>query len=108
MFLLILLMSFGSFGLGRLSVQNTGEKAKIQKESFLVGVGNSASVSPKNGLKTGQNEKMGQVIASKNGSKYHDPWCPGASQISQGNKVIFESEDIAMSAGYTRASNCPK
>ncbi len=46
------------------------------------------------------------VVASKNGTKYHYPWCSGAKQISEQNKITFNSTEEARKAGYTPASNC--
>lgn len=46
------------------------------------------------------------VVASKNGTKYHYPWCPGAKQISEKNKVTFASIEEARAKGYAPASNC--
>ena len=48
----------------------------------------------------------GQVVASKNGTKYHYPWCAGAKQISPQNLITFNSIEEARAAGYTPASNC--
>jgi len=47
-----------------------------------------------------------QVVASKNGTKYHLPTCAGAKQISDKNKVTFGSIEEARAKGYTPASNC--
>ncbi len=46
------------------------------------------------------------VVASKNGTKYHYPWCAGAKQISDKNKITFNSIAEARASGYTPASNC--
>lgn len=46
------------------------------------------------------------IVASKNGTKYHYPWCSGAKQISDKNKITFKSIEEARKAGYTPASNC--
>lgn len=48
----------------------------------------------------------GQLVASKNGTKYHYPWCAGAKQISEKNLITFKSVEEARAAGYTPASNC--
>ena len=48
----------------------------------------------------------GQVVASKNGTKYHFPWCSGAKTISEANKIYFNSIEEAGAAGYTPAANC--
>ncbi|MCA9367941.1 deoxyribonuclease I, partial [Candidatus Kaiserbacteria bacterium] len=47
------------------------------------------------------------VIASKNGTKYHLPSCPGASQIKEANRLEFASIAQARAAGYEPAKNCP-
>lgn len=46
-------------------------------------------------------------VASRNGTKYHLPWCPGASTIKPENIIVFETEAQAQSAGYGPAANCP-
>jgi hypothetical protein len=51
-------------------------------------------------------ESGGQVVASKSGAKYHYPWCAGAKQISEKNKITFNSITEARAAGYTPATNC--
>ena len=46
------------------------------------------------------------VVVSKNGSKYHLLWCPGAKQMKEENKIFFETSEEAQSAGYEPAANC--
>ncbi len=48
----------------------------------------------------------GSVVASKNSTKYHLPWCSGAKTIKEENKIWFTSEEKAIAAGYTKAGNC--
>ncbi len=48
----------------------------------------------------------GRVVGSSKGTKYHFPWCPGASQIKEENKIWFTTEKDAQDAGYTKAGNC--
>ncbi len=48
----------------------------------------------------------GRVVASKNSTKYHYPWCGGAKQISPQNLIVFNSIEEARKAGYTPAANC--
>jgi len=50
--------------------------------------------------------KESYVIASKNGTKYHFPWCSGAKRISEENKIVFASNTEAKEAGYEPSSNC--
>ncbi|MDB9944483.1 hypothetical protein OAD26_00590, partial [bacterium] len=46
------------------------------------------------------------VVGSINGTKYHLPWCPGAQQMKEENKIVFETQEQAREAGYTPAGNC--
>ena len=49
----------------------------------------------------------GKYVGSKNGTKYHIPYCPGAKQMKEENKVWFASKEEAASRGYSPAANCP-
>ncbi|OHA57405.1 MAG: hypothetical protein A2114_00680 [Candidatus Vogelbacteria bacterium GWA1_51_14] len=49
----------------------------------------------------------GDIVASKQGSKYHLSSCPGAKQIKAENRVVFPSAAAARAAGYEPAANCP-
>jgi hypothetical protein len=46
------------------------------------------------------------VVASRSGTKYHLPTCPGAKQIKETNKIVFSSTAEAKAAGYSAAANC--
>lgn len=50
--------------------------------------------------------EAGSVVASKSGTKYHLPWCPGAKSIKEENKIWFSTAAEAENAGYTKAANC--
>ncbi len=50
--------------------------------------------------------EQGKYVASKSGTKYHLPWCAGAKQIKEENKIWFVSKEEAEKAGYTPAANC--
>lgn len=107
----ILLVGLSSFGLGRLSVstaQNSGvviEKVLQTTENTVsqqaAGVSKSQVATPSKNM-----QKSGQYVASKNGSKYYFPWCGGANNISETNKIWFETVEDAKSKGYLPASNC--
>lgn len=45
-------------------------------------------------------------VASKNGARYHYPWCSGAQNIKEENKLWFATKEAAEAAGYTPAQNC--
>ncbi len=49
-----------------------------------------------------------RVVASKASKtkKYHHPWCAGASQIKEANRLWFPTALAAQQAGYTLAGNC--
>lgn len=108
--ILIILVGFGGFGLGRLSVSEE-QKFPISIKNVET---NTLSANALTGLENvEQNGEVGnvvneggQVVASKNGTKYHYPWCSGAKSISDKNKIFFASIEEAKKAGYTPASNC--
>jgi len=49
----------------------------------------------------------GKVLGSVNSDKYHLPDCPEAKQISEKNKIWFDSPEEAEKASYKPAANCP-
>ena len=101
----ILMVGFASFGLGRLSMlYQKREGVTITPSLSSVALGHLPLA--KGEVMEGVVNPGGFVVASKTGTKYHFPWCGGASQISEKNKVIFASVEEARKAGYTPASNC--
>ena len=54
----------------------------------------------------GETKSVGMYVASKNGTKYHFPWCSGAKSISEVNKIWFNSVEEARASGYAPAANC--
>lgn len=101
--LVILLVGLVSFGLGRLSALSE-RKTPIVVES----VTGAAVLSEDNENKVSERslseEKL--YVVSKNGTKYHYPWCSGAQRIKEENKVWFSTKEEAEKAGYTPAANC--
>ena len=108
--LLITLIGFGGFGLGRLSVlKETREPISIvqNENNFATPAALGTAHTPgitRDGF-SGAKE-AGSVVGSINGTKYHLPECPGATQIKEENKIWFPSAEDAQKAGYTPASNC--
>ena len=107
---LIILVGTASFGLGRLSAYETGQDrpieiinpaTAIEPQAETAAVANTTlppgDIAP---------QTDGKVIGSKNGTKYHFPWCSGAQRISEANKMWFESIEAAKRAGYSPAANC--
>jgi hypothetical protein len=113
--LVIILVGFGSFGLGRLSRTAPAREgvqivipesiaAEVQSAAALYarsGAANSAGVEQEQPTRV-----SGTLVASRNGGKYHFPWCSGAQRIAEKNKVWFASASEARAAGYEAAKNC--
>jgi len=91
--IIICLVAFASFGLGRLSM--------TEKVRPAVAITSAASANVPLSIPAG-----GLFVASKGGSSYHYPWCSGASKILDKNKVWFKSYREAQAAGYVAAKNC--
>lgn len=49
-----------------------------------------------------------RVVVSKSSTskKYHHPWCLGANQIKESNRLWYPTADAARQAGYSLAGNC--
>jgi len=92
----IILVALISFGLGRLS--------KIGESRVPITIENLSTTTPAE--KITDNKIMGNYVASKNGTKYHYPWCAGAQSIKEENKIWFSTAEEAQKAGYQPASNC--
>jgi hypothetical protein len=90
----VILVALISFGLGRLS--------KIKEGRAPITIQNLST----DKVNTQNNTKDGAVVASKNGTKYHYPWCSGAATIKEENRITFNSTEEARQAGYLPASNC--
>ena len=109
---LIFLVAFASFGLGRLTIyeeRSVPVEIKFSQAPSSILQGSSEVVSETGevrGVSTTGTEVGGEVVASKSGKKYHYPWCAGAKQIADKNKITFASTDEARKAGYTPAANC--
>jgi hypothetical protein len=115
----LILTSSASFGLGRLSALDEIYHPGVSLLNEPSGVRNTASIKSSGIEETGLylpaasaavsntlSAVGGQVVASKNGTKYHFPWCSGAKRIDERNKIYFESIEAARAAGYTPAANC--
>ena len=75
-FLIIVLVGFGGFGLGRLSkISEEKHSVRIDTGSALSGISGNTGDTP---IKAPENR---QFVASVSGTKYHLPWCASASSI---------------------------
>jgi len=95
----ILFVGLISFGLGRLSVISEN-KIPVSVEKLAGAVVNTQLSTPS----VDSEEKL--FVVSKNGTKYHYPWCSGAQRINEENKIWFDTKEEAEKAGYTPAANC--
>ncbi len=108
--LVIVLLGVGSFGLGRLSVTTSTEPVATQPRVVItpgatLGQQGDAVISAVPASVPPAPAQL--VIASRSGTKYHLPTCPGAKQIKPENRIEFASPTAAAAAGYTPAANCP-
>lgn len=114
---IIVLVGFASFGLGRLSViESSREPVTIDgggaTESAVPPDGGTAprnsnqGAAAANAFNTAAPSASGQLVASKNGTKYYFPWCAGAQKIADANKIWFNSDTDARAKGFTPAANC--
>ncbi|MDO8471366.1 MAG: hypothetical protein Q7S49_02050 [bacterium] len=99
----IILVALLSFGIGRLSVAGDREPIKIEYDPNLTEWSTPSVDQTANVINA---VKKGEVIASKNGVRYHYPHCAGAKQIKEENKIVFPTPAAAEAAGYTLAANC--
>lgn len=97
--LILVLLGGISFGLGRLSAGESTHTEVVACSEYTETSLESTSLIPSSTV-------QGQYVASKNGSAYHFPWCPGAKQISTQNILWFDTKIEAEEAGYRPASNC--
>ena len=109
---LVILIGFLGFGLGRLSKIEEGRvPVTIEYPAGEDTPAEALNQGP-DGVSTG---KMGDtskattspIVASKNGTKYYFTWCSGASRISTKNRVYFSTAAAAEARGLTKAANCP-
>ena len=101
---IIFLVGMAGFGLGRLSV------LWPQKEPLRIITDNQDTVTGSKEITTQKSAaavfSKGKYIASKSGTSYHYPWCPGALKIKEENKIWFQTKEEAESRGYKPAGNC--
>lgn len=103
--LVIILVAFSSFALGRLStIEENKIPLSIQDQD--ANSANLASVSTSAKTQVPALTPGGKYVASKNSNKYHAPWCSGAQRIKKENQIWFNSKEEAEKAGYSPAGNC--
>jgi len=116
---IIIIISLISFGLGRLyQIEISREPLMIEWYDLDENQSNNLPVFLKENETKGESGSISNIgnqisdneaklVASKNGGRYHYPWCPSAKTIKPENLVTFNSIQEARAAGYTPAANCP-
>lgn len=111
----VVLISITAFNLGKISAFKQQKTPITITEPQIANKPETGGYSkpgvPKSSLATRiQKLETNPVVASKKstGKVYHFSWCPGASKISDKNKITFANEAAAITAGYTLAGNCQK
>ena len=116
--ILLILVGFLSFGLGRLSVQSPLARGVESSKSVQLLASSSvlapaAAASGTAGAAASilalppQPPVTGPYVASKSGTKYYLLSCSVAKRIKDENKVFFATTQDAAAAGYEPASTCP-
>lgn len=106
--LIVILVSIGSFYLGRMSI------LKLDNENISIvnnKKGESGGIklyekSPYNKAIITENTTQGRYVASKNGKLYYRIGCGSSGRIKEENKVFFGSTQEAESAGFQPSVSC--
>ena len=123
--ILLVLTSVLSFGLGKLSVIQSGgtvvgDSKSATIKSFMGPVSSTSNISTDNQtvdtvatsaptvlqIVSADGQPLKNFVASKSGTKYHAMNCSGFKTIKETNKIYFSTEGEAQAAGYTRSANC--
>lgn len=107
--LILILVAFGSFGLGRLSkIQDSKTPIRIENAIEVSTVPITQKPAPDNqgALVINATTDSAQLVGSKNGTKYYYPWCSGVKNINPENLIHFSSKSEAQARGYTPSSTC--
>ncbi len=105
--LIVLLACSGSFGLGALYGQDTRKgEVTFQEIPQVNQMPTAASALASSEEPLPPMAAGGQYVASKSGKSYHLPWCGGAKQIKEENKIWFATKEEAEAKGYAPAKNC--
>ncbi len=111
--ILLVFVAIASFALGRVSVAHLANSASSSngyeaesKIKYIQTPSVAGEVETISDTDTTVTTTDNFYVASKNGTKYHLPTCPGAKQIVEANKIFFADKDLAAAAGYAPASNC--
>jgi hypothetical protein len=107
--IILILVGFSSFGLGRLSMIDKVYPDSIKSTSVVSNeeksLRNYSTVKQKQSQGTNIS-KEGNYVASKNGKLYYSASCKGANRIKEENKVWFDTASDAEKSGYSPSTSC--
>lgn len=110
MYLLIIIgVGISSFGLGRISLNNSfnenndSDMAIKETENLLE---NQNITNNEIFLTQPTQPREKRYVASKNGKMYYNLDCSGAKRINPENEVWFNTSEDAEKSGYTLSSTC--
>lgn len=103
---IIFLVGMASFGLGRLSVLWPKKEPIRIINHETRGTSQESKNNYDNKAAVSSAVIRDKYVASKSGTAYHYPWCPGAQKIKEENKIWFQTKEDAVKAGYKPAGNC--
>ncbi len=127
--LVLILVSGGSFWLGRLSIKNSPKSASVpitdrastqtaDVANFIPITDNQSDTKPTQVIKTSttttnstnsRDPQNKAFFASSRGTKYYSiTGCSGGKTISPENKIYFYTAEEAEKAGYVLSSSCKK
>ncbi len=104
--LLMILVAFGSFFLGQLSVSSLEVKSDIEIVNRESVVENDSNVYQDKLQSTTLSVVKGKYVASKNGKLYYTVTCKASNRIKEENKVYFDTTADAEKSGYSWATSC--
>jgi hypothetical protein len=107
--LVIISVSVGSFLIGRSSISvETSPRFTMNDIPDATKEQIRAAVTPGDDVFVEMSETQGKttIFGSKSGTKYYFSWCSGASRVKLENRVYYQSEQEAKSAGRSVASGC--
>lgn len=110
--IILILVAITCFELGRISKSTENSSplvilgSNLENNPNTSNFGSTAKNIVADVQKTYSSETSGDIMASKNGTKYYFSNCSGVSRISTKNLIYFKTEAEAISAGYEKSSTC--
>lgn len=109
--IIVILVGFSSFSLGRLSVKENDDGLKIEYQNQLVNtLSSEASMSKavfdNNKVPVISNSIGKAFFASSRGQKYYSINCSAGKTIKKENRIYFSTKEEAEKAGYELSSSC--